>query len=123
MTKIETTITYTRPSDDVSFYTPADEAITEITRLDAAGHMTRVASKSGIHQDDPLKMSFVTEFQTLSDYADFQANQIILDEAKRRDAYNEEHNITKEFSKREYEDHEYYEELDQLYEQDPNHNK
>lgn len=104
MTKIETTITYTRPSDDVPFYTSTDEAITEVSRLDAAGSMVRVVSKSGIHLDDPLKMSFVTEFQSPSHYTDFQANQIILDEAKRRDAYNEEHGITKEFSKREYGD-------------------
>jgi hypothetical protein len=104
MTKIETTLTYTRPSDDVPFYTSTDEAIAEVTRLDAAGHMIRIASKSGIHPDDPLKMSFITEFQSPRHYIDFQANQIILDEAKRRDAYNEEHNITKEFSKREYED-------------------
>lgn len=123
MTKIETTITYTRPSVDTPFYTTSDKGIAEVARLGAAGSVLRIASKSGVHQDDPVKMSFVTEFQTPSDYTDFQANQIILDEAKRRDAYNKEHNITKEFSKREYEDLEYYEELDQLYEQDPNHNK
>jgi len=106
MTKIETTITYTRPSDDVPFYTSTDEAVAEVARLDAAGYMLRVTSKSGIHPDDPLKMSFVTEFQSPQYYADFQANQVILDEAGRRNAYNEEHGITKESSKREYEDEE-----------------
>jgi len=116
MTKIKTTLTYTRPSDDVPFYTPSAEAIAEVARLDAAGHIQRFANKSGIHADDPLKMSFITEFQSPQYYADFQANQVILDEAGRRNAYNEEHGITKESSKIEYEEDD---ELDQLYEQDP----
>jgi hypothetical protein len=110
MTKIETTLTYTRPSADVPFYEASAEGIAEVARLDADGYMLRVASKSGIHPDDPLKMSFVTEFQSPQHYTDFQANQKILDEAARRNAYNEEHGITKESSKREYEDLEYYEE-------------
>ena len=126
--KIMTTVTYTRPSEDVPFYISSDTATYEIVRLNETGEITRSRGLSGVHPDNPLKVSFVTVFNSQSARDAFQENQIILDEARIRDAYNEENGITREIVTKEYDDEEEDpaeedDELDQLYEQDPKYNK